>query len=192
MPANFSAVVLAGGRSTRMGRDKALLEVDGEPLWRRQRNLLIAAGAIEIFLSARPGQSWAREAGGFTTLVYDALAHGGPLVGITAGLERSSQPWLAVLAVDMPEMTAAWFRGLLAACRPGVGVVARNQGHLEPLAAIYPREFIPLAWAALARGNYALQPLLAQAVAEGVMLEHPCAEADRGLFRNWNAPTTKP
>ena len=39
----FSAIVLAAGRSTRMGRDKALLEVEGVPLWQRQRQVLVAA-----------------------------------------------------------------------------------------------------------------------------------------------------
>ena len=55
---SFSAVLLAAGRSTRMGIDKALIEVSGRPLWSRQRDVLADAGAAEIFLSARPEQRW--------------------------------------------------------------------------------------------------------------------------------------
>jgi molybdenum cofactor guanylyltransferase len=120
---SFSAVLLAAGRSSRMGRDKALLVVDGVPLWARQHGVLAQAGAKEIFLSARPEQEWVRGATKFSGLVVDAITNGGPLVGITAGLERSTHRWLAVLAVDLPRMSAAWFKALLADCKPGVGVV---------------------------------------------------------------------
>src|SRR4051812_7329223 len=98
---SFSAVVLAAGRSTRMGRDKASLEVDGVPLWRRQRDLLAAAGASEIFLSVRPDQIWARDAlasGGFAAELHDAMPSAGPLSGFTAALERTTHSHLAVLA----------------------------------------------------------------------------------------------
>src|SRR5262245_39904348 len=100
----FSAVLLSAGHSTRMGRDKALLELDGVPLWERQRALLAAVGAAEIFLSARPEQVWVRDARGFTAVVHDTLPNCGPIAGITAALERASHPHLAVLAIDLPRM----------------------------------------------------------------------------------------
>jgi molybdopterin-guanine dinucleotide biosynthesis protein A len=187
-----SAVVLAGGRSTRMGREKALLEVDGVPQWQRQRDVLAAAGAAEIFLSARPEQEWAGAARGFTAVVHDALTAGGPLVGITAGLERATHPWLAVLAIDLPAMTPAWFSTLLCEVAPGVGVVGRRGGFFEPLAAIYPGEVRWLAWEALARGEFSLQRLLAAAVAQGLMRVHEIAAAEAALFENWNEGVLAP
>lgn len=186
MKINFSAVVLAAGRSTRMGRDKALLEADGVPLWRRQRDVLVGAGATEILLSARPDQSWTRTAGGFTGVVHDSMADCGPIVGVTAALERMSQPWLAVLAIDLPQMTSAWFSDLLTQSSPGVGVVGRRGGTFEPLAAVYPREMMWLAWEALVRGDYSLQRLVGTATAQGLMRVSDIAPQDAAMFTNWN------
>jgi molybdopterin-guanine dinucleotide biosynthesis protein A len=184
----YSAIVLAAGRSSRMGRDKALLEVEGVPLWRRQRDVLVAAGAAEVFLSARPEQAWTRHATGFAGVVHDALPDCGPLVGATAGLERATHPWLAVLAIDLPAMAPDWFRALQADCGPGVGVIGHRDGLFEPLAAIYPREFKWLAWEALARGDYAFQPLATQAVNQGLLRVREIRPEEVGWFVNWNEP----
>lgn len=189
----FSAVVLAAGRSTRMGRDKALLEIDGVPLWQRQRDVLLHAGAAEIFLSARPDQAWARDAAGFAAVVHDALPDCGPLVGIAAGLERASHPALAVLAIDLPRMSAAWFGELLrSAVIPGEGAVGRRHEFFEPLAAVYPDEFKWLAWEALARGEYALQSLVARAVEKRLLRVREIVADEAGLFANWNRATDHP
>lgn len=185
----FSAVLLAAGYSTRMGRDKALLEVDGAPLWQRQRDVLARAGAAEIFLSARPDQAWAHSAPGFTAVLHDSFPNSGPLAGLTAGLERAAHAHLAVLAIDLPGMTADWFTARRADCAPAVGAVgqhANGEKFFEPLAAIYPREAMPLAWAALARGELSLQRLLASAVAQRFLRVHAIAAAEAPLFANWN------
>jgi molybdenum cofactor guanylyltransferase len=183
----FSAVVLAAGRSTRMGRDKALLEIDGAPLWQRQRDVLARAGAAEIFLSARPDQTWSRGAPGFTTVLHDALPDCGPLIGITAALERATHPWLAVLAIDLPAMSAAWFQQLHRECAPRQGIVGKRGEFFEPLAAIYPREFMWLAWDAIARGEYSLQPLLRAAVEQGSLRVREIGPADAAGLANWNS-----
>ena len=175
-----------------MGRDKALLEFDGAPMWQRQRDVLARAGAAEIFLSARPEQAWAPGAAGFAAVVHDAIALGGPMVGLTAGLERAAQPHLAVLAIDLPAMTPAWFGKLLAGCSPGVGVVGRRGDFFEPLAALYPRELKWLAWEAIARGEYSLQKLLAAAVAQGLMRPREIAAAEVPLFENRNESVFRP
>ena len=186
MPSDFSAIVLAAGRSTRMGRDKALLAVEGVPLWQRQRDVLAAAGATEIFLSARPDQEWTKRSSGFTAILHDSMPDCGPMVGITAGLERASHPWLAVLAIDLPFMNPAWFSRLREEIAPGVGVVGQRGNFFEPLAAIYPRELKWLAWEALSRGDYALQPLMTAAVAQGLLRVKEVNAADASLWVNWN------
>jgi molybdenum cofactor guanylyltransferase len=169
-----------------MGRDKALLEVDGVSLWQRQRDVLAAAGAFEIFLSARPDQAWTRGAKGFAGVVHDALPGCGPIVGITAGLERSTHPLVAVIAVDLPAMTPDWFMSLLTECTDECGIVGRKGEYFEPLAAIYPRELKWVAWESLARGDYSLQQLIAAGVTKGLLRVREIGGTEEPLFTNWN------
>jgi molybdopterin-guanine dinucleotide biosynthesis protein A len=180
-PVTFSAVLLAAGHSTRMGTDKALLPLDGRPLWQRQVEVLRAAGAREIFISARPEQVWMPTD---KKVVRDAVPDAGPLAGIAAALALCSDGHLAVLAVDLPKMQPAWFAQLLASCAPGIGAVGRRSGFYEPLAAIYPRELLPAAEAALARGEFALQSFISAAGSSIVPLEITAAET--AWFENWN------
>ena len=79
-------VVLAGGESRRMGRDKALVEVDGEPLWKRQVGVLRAAGAERVVVGRRRGQ----EAIGYPDCCLDAFEGCGPLAGIHAARQRTA------------------------------------------------------------------------------------------------------
>jgi molybdopterin-guanine dinucleotide biosynthesis protein A len=185
---SFTAVLLAAGRSTRMGRDKALLEVDGVPLWRRQRDVLVAAGATEIFLSVRPEQAWAHGAEGFAARLHDDLPNAGPMAGITAALERTTRNHVLVLAIDLPKMDVAWLKVLLGESVPGVGVVGKRGDFFEPLAAVYPKEMMSLFWEALAGAQYALQPVLARGVAEGRLRARGIGAGEAGWFENWNEP----
>src|SRR5580693_5086169 len=91
-------VVLAGGESRRMGRDKALVEMDGEPLWRRQVGVLHSAGAERVVVVRRREQ----EALDHPDCVFDEFRDCGPLAGIHAALKIGGYPHVAVLAVDMP------------------------------------------------------------------------------------------
>jgi molybdopterin-guanine dinucleotide biosynthesis protein A len=166
-----------------MGRDKALLDCGGEPLWRRQWRLLEQAGADEIFLSARSDQTWVPP--GVITLA-DTVPGAGPLAGTAAALARCSASHLLVLAVDLPQMTPAWFAQLAADCVPGRGAVGRRGKFFEPLAAIYPCELRGAAEAALSRGDYALQAFIAAAGERFHIREITDAEAP--WFANWNEP----
>lgn len=182
----LSAVLLAAGRSARMGRDKALLDCGGEPLWRRQWRLLEQAGAGEIFLSARPDQTWVPP--GVTTLA-DAVPGAGPLAGIAAALARCTTSHLLVLAVDLPQMTPAWFAQVAADCAPGRGAVGRRGKFFEPLAAIYSCELRGAAESALSRGDYSLQAFIAAAGERFRVREITDTEAP--WFANWNEPAER-
>jgi molybdenum cofactor guanylyltransferase len=184
----LSAVVLAAGRSTRMGRDKALIEIDGTPLWQRQRDVLTNAGATEIFLSVRPEQTWTRNAKGFTAVIHDSMPGCGPMVGITAAIERSSRPLVAVLAVDLLAMTPAWFRSLRSECTADRGAVGRSGDVFEPLAAIYPRTLLWRFWEALTRAEYSLQAVINAAVEKDLMTVREIRRNESDWFANFNEP----
>lgn len=136
MGITFNAVILAGGNSTRMGRDKAMLEVDGQPLLARQIQRARDAGAQEIFISGRAEADY-RAFG--CTVLKDRIHNVGPLAGIEAALAATNAPLLLVLAVDMPRMTVDLLRRLASNCSANLGVVPRVNGAIEPLAAFYPK-----------------------------------------------------
>src|SRR6266704_1401079 len=130
----FSAALLAGGKSSRMGRDKAFIEMDGVALWRRQLAILGQLSPDELFISGPPHRDWMDDG---LHVVADAEENVGPLAGIVAGLRQCSSELLLVLAIDLPNMTANFYRSLLELSNDGRGAVPRRQ-QFEPLAAIYP------------------------------------------------------
>lgn len=105
----FSVLVLSGGKSSRMGRDKALLQLDGETLLARSKRLGEALGAQQVLVSRN-------EPGFIQDLVHDA----GPMAGIAAALLHCHTDWLLVLPVDMPLLTPAALKPLfLSSCPAG-------------------------------------------------------------------------
>ena len=182
----FSGAVLAGGRSTRMGKDKAFLEVDGEPLLARQLRLLDQAGASELLISGREGVDYSAFG---VKVIYDALPGVGPLAGLVSALQSASFPLVLVLAVDLPAMTLAMLSMILGACTEGRGCVPVEAHRLQPLAAAYPRELSLLANAHLEDGQRSLQALVGAGVAGGLLQLLQLAPADSALFINWNQPS---
>ncbi|NUN92300.1 MAG: molybdenum cofactor guanylyltransferase [Verrucomicrobiae bacterium] len=182
---SFAALMLAGGQSRRMGRPKAFLALEGEPLWRRQCALLETLAPSERLLSSPPGDPLARE--GWRPIA-DAAAGAGPLGGIVAALETIVSPLLLVLGVDLPAMRADVLRRLLDAAQPGLGAAFRRETWYEPVAAVYPRELAPSARRRLERGECGLQALCAEAARRGMLTSLPLPEACAGAFRNWNTP----
>ena len=185
-PIALSGVVLVGGRSTRMGRDKARLMLDGRPLWQRQLHVLEQAGAQPVRLALRRAQ---RSLGDKTREIRDPLPDVGPLGGLYAALSApGSAEWVAVLAVDLPRIEAAWFRRLRKYCRPGIGAVVVHPAGFEPLAAIYPHAALPIVTRRLARNQLALQGLVQELVRRRLMVAVPRPKALARQTENWNAP----
>lgn len=182
----ISAVLLAGGESRRMGRDKATSIFEGMPLWRRQLELLRRLDAKEIFVSARTDPAW-RPAD--VELVKDAEPSRGPLSGIAAALARMTSDHLLVLAIDLPFVTFEYFKNLCAQVELGRGIVPTVAARAEPLVAIYPREVVVVFQNALAGKNFSLQPLILRLVAAGQLRPDTIGPEKSNLFRNLNEPT---
>lgn len=182
---NFSAVILAGGKSSRMGRDKAWLEIDGETLLARQIGLAREAGAEEIFISGREGVDYG---GSGCRVLKDNFPNAGPLAGIESALGLISTPLLLVLAVDLPALDAAFFRRLLGQCNDGMGAIPRVNGRIEPLAAIYPRAGRPLAERLLRAESNSVALFAEHCVQAKLARFMECDAGERKFFVNWNSP----
>ena len=181
----FAAVLLAGGRSRRMGRDKALLELpDGRRLWEHQWETLGALGPAERFVSG----SWREGFPPDLPWLADEFPGCGPLAGIAAALQVMQSPRLVVLAVDLPGMTADFLRGLLQGNDSAGVVPQRADDFFEPLAAVYPKSAAGPAQERLHAGALALQPFVRTLIDDGLAVSRPIAEAEAGLFANWNHP----
>lgn len=184
-PMRFSASLLVGGESLRMGRDKATLLFEGRPLWQHQLDLLRTLNPTELFLSGRKAPSWRPPDVKF---VSDASPSRGPLSGLASSLGAISTPHLLVLAVDLPQMTAAFLAKISQQVATGCGVLPLLRGRAEPLAAIYPREALPDFARALAGSDFSLQHVAHHLLDLGRLQPWPVDRADEFLFHNVNRP----
>lgn len=182
---NFSAVILAGGKSLRMGRDKAWLEISGQTLLARQIVHAREAGALEVFISGRAEADYSM----FNCpILQDKFPGAGPLAGIERALGAAKFPLVLVLAVDLPQLSVEFLRRMAARCSETCGVVPKLANHLEPLAAFYPKAAHALALAGLERGDFAVKDFAEDCVQSGVsrFIELDTGEARH--FANWNSP----
>jgi molybdopterin-guanine dinucleotide biosynthesis protein A len=181
----ISAVLLAGGKSRRMGHDKSTILFRNAPLWRNQLDLLRKLQLQELFISAQFDPPW-RPAN--IEFVPDVQPSRGPLSGIAAALSRSSCGRLLALAIDMPFMTESYLRSLCEKVERGVGVVPIIEDRAEPLAAIYPRDAHDDVVDALSGSDFSLQSLVGKLIAAGKLQPIQVSEEEKALFRNLNEP----
>ncbi len=100
-PGGVSAIVLAGGRSSRFGRDKLVEPWAGRPLLEHAISS-VQALADEVIVVVAPDESRSAPAG--TILVSDPTSFEGPLVGLVTGLRRATRPVALVVGGDMPTL----------------------------------------------------------------------------------------
>jgi molybdopterin-guanine dinucleotide biosynthesis protein A len=180
---NVSAVLLAGGESRRMGRDKATVFFRGKPLWKIQLETLRHFEPVQILVSAKTEPAWRPHD---VIFVADTPPFRGPLSGLAASLEKMRTTHLLALAIDMPWMSNSYLEFLSAQLEPGCGVVPTFAHRAEPLAAIYPKEAVAEIENALAGTDFSLQSLVCALVRAQKLREIPVAGEQRQLFRNIN------
>jgi len=172
MPPPLYGLVLAGGRSTRMGRDKAALTYGGRAQLERAFELL-APHVERAFVSVRADQAEDPTRARYERII-DRQEHLGPIAGIVAAqAEHPEAAWL-VLAVDLPLLDSATLQHLTWARRPERQATAYRSSHdglPEPLCAIYePASRVPLA-AYVAAGRTCPRKFLLQS--DAALLDEP-------------------
>ena len=176
-----AGVVVCGGKSRRMGRDKARLEIGGGTLLERVIAELSSVVG-EVVLACGPEARYG-ELG--LPLALDELADGGPLAGIVAGLEAVRAPRALVVACDMPRLDAALFTALLRRAREEELDVCYFEGPrgIEPLCAVYSRRCLGPMREALLAGRRQVRSFLEEerGLAVGRLGE---AELDEELSRS--------
>jgi molybdopterin-guanine dinucleotide biosynthesis protein A len=165
--AEAEGFVLAGGRSTRMGQDKALIQLAGKTLVElaldKLRCLPLAvdprvAGAASDFSS-------------HASVIPDLHPACGPLSGMEAALGSSTHPLNVFLPVDLPLLPACFLAWMLmrAEITGAVITVPRIGGELQPLCAVYHRSLLDFFTASLLAGNYKVVAAITAAAGDRVV-----------------------
>lgn len=189
-PLPFSVLLLAGGMSSRMRQDKALLSWCGVPLWQFQARKLKALRPAHLFIACRQEQMLHQNTPPDLTeteWLFDPPAQGnGPLLPILNALRLCKTP-LLVLAVDMPEMTVAFLREALEQL-PETALFFRTAEGTEPLAGIYTPALIPMLEKAAEEARFSLRRVIDEAAGLGLAIVPPLSPPDAALFANVNTP----
>ena len=177
---NTTAIILAGGRSSRMGQDKGLMNLGDKPMIqytidtvsRITSNILIVANdsAYEQF--------------GFPVL-YDKVENKGPLAGIIGGLSATLTEHNWILACDTPYVTAELLLELMAKLKDYDAVVSMHQDKVHPLIATYNRRVLPVFEKQLKLNNLKLMRANAELNVEIFNADH----YDLINFKNLNSKT---
>src|ERR1700694_1490005 len=177
--------VLAGGRSSRMGTNKALLILNGKPLIEHTKSVLESVCGKVFILGQRELY------GSFGQCYEDIYPDCGPLSGIHAALTHAQTERSLITAVDTPFITAEFLNHLVEKAVNSSALVTAPcvGGHVQPLCTVFSRGFLPIVEEALRAGKYKVEPLFAKTqsliLGEGELDQFALA-AD--MFENLNTP----
>jgi molybdopterin-guanine dinucleotide biosynthesis protein A len=185
MHSQVTGYVLAGGKSSRMGTNKALLTLHGKPLIEHTKNMLTSVCETVFILGARELY------GSFGKCYEDVYRDCGPLGGIHAALLNSQTQWSLITAVDTPFITSELLNYLIERAQDSSAMVTtpRIAGQVQPLCTVFSSSFLPIAEAALNAGKYKVEPLFPKEqtlIVTEVELNQFALAAD--MFENLNTP----
>lgn len=184
--ADVSVFILAGGKSTRMGTDKAFVPLDGRTLLARALDLARQVTSDVHIVGDR------KKFAPFAPVVEDIYPGCGPLGGIHAALRSSQSDLNVILAVDTPFVSLALVHHLITRARncPSATVTVPH-GNLgwQPLCAVYRREFAASAEQALTQGRYKIDSLFEDEKTQAISdPELETAGFSPRIFQNVNTP----
>jgi molybdopterin-guanine dinucleotide biosynthesis protein A len=187
---NIAGIILAGGGSTRMGRDKALLEIGGRPLLLLLIEQMRAAGIATVIVSVGDGSrqaAYARLTEAYkdaVRFVHDVYPGCGPLAGLHAALPVLPEGYAFVMACDMPNVIDSLYSRMKASVTadgPGPDVI-RAEG--QPFHALYHTRIAAQLQEKLAQGDYRVMGLL---IGLRQLLIEP-TDGEKAAFINLNDP----
>ena len=182
---SVTAFVLCGGKSSRMGSDKAFLKLADRPLLARAVELARQVTS-EVLIVGDPEKFTP-----YGRVVSDVFRDRGPLGGIHAALQNSASDWNLILAVDLPFVTAPFLDYLIERAKSfgAVITVPSARGYFQPLCAVYRRRFAEVAERALAEGRNKIDALFPAVTVRFISEEELTgAGYSPSIFRNLNTP----
>ncbi len=153
----MTCAILSGGKSRRMGRDKATIQVGSTTLIRQAYD--VAKGVFSDIMVVSSLHSTIE--GVAARIVRDLPAPSGSLTGIASALLNADTPYVFVLGCDMPFLTRAAIRYTMGEAHGEHIVIPQTQGGFEPMHAIYHRSCLSVMLSAIDRGNMKVSALFA-------------------------------
>ncbi|RMF10490.1 MAG: HAMP domain-containing protein [Candidatus Neomarinimicrobiota bacterium] len=184
----LSGAILAGGKSSRMGTDKAWMDFRGKPLI--QRALSVLKDYVDDLMIIA-NQTTAYEELGYP--VYpDTIPGCGPLGGIYTALQKSRREHCLVLACDLPFVTQKAFALLQERMSAADVVLFQSESGLEPLCAIYHQQCLPVIEQQLQQGDYKIHNFLQRVQTTIIDLREVGDKLSSIQFTNLNSPEDIP
>lgn len=143
-PLKVSGIVLAGGMSRRLGRNKAIEPFKGEPLISRVIGRLSEITGEIVVVANNCKRAKELPVSAPVRVVLDSFVDGGSLGGIYTGLKHSRNDWAIVVACDMPFVNVRLFQSMFGMCSNVDVVVPELNGHPEPTHALYSTACLPI------------------------------------------------
>ena len=182
-PPEVMSFILAGGKSTRMGADKAFVTLDGRTLLARALQLARSVSQ-DVRIVGDPAKF-----APFAPVVEDGFRDCGPLAGIHAALRASPTELNLILAVDVPFVSPSLLQYVIMRAKTfaATATVPRTNGGWQPLCAVYRRQFADAAEKALRAGRYKIDALFATVETQAIEEEElRSAGFSEKMFRNLN------
>jgi molybdopterin-guanine dinucleotide biosynthesis protein A len=186
----LSAIVLAGGKSSRMGRDKALIPFQGVPLLQRVCNVALSC-TNEVYIVTPWPDRYRHIIPNPCCFIPEIPLPGettpqGPLVGFTQGLEQIQTDWVLLLACDLPRLQSQvlqdWAKELATTGEDIMALVPQHSHRWEPLCGFYRHQSLPLFREFINAGGRSFQRWLAQYPVKSLSIP------DTQLLLNCNTP----
>lgn len=178
MTNNLSGIILAGGKSSRMGTNKAFV------LFQNRRMIDWSYEKLTPFTSSILVSSNSNIPDMDARIIPDIFPDKGPLGGLYASLLASESEWNLLIPCDVPLVPVELFKQMLPFCNSQQAVIPKlPNGNLEPLVAVYNRNIIPVLEQMILTNDFKLMNLFSKIHVHYFPVEDP------SIFKNINAPS---
>ncbi len=180
--AKYVGIILAGGKSRRMGKDKSLLDFQGRTLLQRtideQRKIL-----DHVYVIGKGNEYFENATG-----IYDKIEDKGPIGGLYTALCEIKTDWYLISPCDMPFLNHKDLEEIIEESKIGDydAIIAESENGYEPLVAAYSANIFPLMQKNMDNGNYAVRALFNQINKKYIKFNAQIFEKD--IFFNINYP----
>lgn len=175
MDVSVSTLILAGGKSSRMGQDKALLRINGQPLLTKIYNLAQECTNKVYVVTSFPNK-YTYILPSNCCFIQELIPFSGPLIAVANAIKYLNSEWILLLACDLPLLTVtevkSWLTYLPKVPKEAVAFLPTNAKGWECLCGFYRRDSLASISNFIAEGNTSLQKWLKHQIVESIPIHN--------------------